>query len=122
MNMKTRSNEPIVWLLFGAGGVVVAFILPMLIFLTGIAGPLGWLPQDAFSYDRMAAVLANPFGKIFVFLLIVLCLWHGFHRMLLSLRDLRIHERIWHGWLFYGLAGVLSVVTLVLVLLAPTGG
>jgi fumarate reductase subunit D len=45
MTMKARTNEPIFWSLFGAGGVVVAFVLPMLILLTGIAYPLGWLPE-----------------------------------------------------------------------------
>ena len=41
MIAKQRSSEPFFWSLFGAGGVVVAFIVPMLIFITGVAGPLG---------------------------------------------------------------------------------
>jgi len=38
-----KSNEPVFWLLFGAGGVVAAFLVPSLVVLTGIAGPAGWL-------------------------------------------------------------------------------
>lgn len=120
--MKPRTNEPIFWALFGAGGVVVAFVLPMLIFLTGIAGPLGWLPKDAFSYDRMMAVLHNPIGKLFVFVVIAFTLWHGVHRMYLSLHDFGIHKRAWQRWLFYGFAAVCNIVAAVLVLVMPATG
>ena len=34
-----RSNAPIFWSLFGAGGVLSALIGPMLVFITGIAVP-----------------------------------------------------------------------------------
>lgn len=117
--MKPRTNEPIFWTLFGAGGVVVAFILPMLIFLTGIAGPLGWLPKGSFSYERMVAIVHNPFGKLFVFVVIALCLWHGVHRMILSLHDFGIHKRAWQRWLFYGFAAVCNIIAAVLVLVMP---
>ncbi|HKI73650.1 MAG TPA: fumarate reductase subunit FrdD [Pseudomonadales bacterium] len=119
--MKARSNEPIFWALFGAGGVVVAFVLPMLIFLTGVAGPLGWLPAGAFSYERMAAILTNPFGKLFVFVVISLSLWHGLHRIRLSLHDIGIHRAAWQSWLLYGFAAVCNVAAAVLVLVMPTG-
>lgn len=121
MNMKARTNEPIFWTLFGAGGVVVAFVLPMLIFLTGVANPLGWLPADAFSYERMVAVLTNPFGKLFVFGVISLTLWHGAHRMRLSMHDFGVHKAAWQGWLFYSFAAVCNVACAVLVLVMPTG-
>ena len=35
-----KSNEPIWWSLFSAGGVVAALLVPVRIFLTGIAWPL----------------------------------------------------------------------------------
>jgi fumarate reductase subunit D len=42
-----RSNEPIFWSLFGAGGMLAALIGPALVFITGIAVPLGLLlPAD----------------------------------------------------------------------------
>jgi fumarate reductase subunit D len=36
-----RSNAPIFWALFGAGGMLSALLGPMLVFITGIAVPLG---------------------------------------------------------------------------------
>ena len=36
-----RSIAPIFWLLFGAGGTLSALLCAMLVFITGIAVPLG---------------------------------------------------------------------------------
>ena len=46
-----RSNEPILWDLFGAGGVLSALLAPILIFITGIVTPVGlWMPHEALDY------------------------------------------------------------------------
>ena len=51
-----RSNAPIFWALFGAGGMLSALLGPMLVFITGIAVPLGLiLPADTMSYPHMLA-------------------------------------------------------------------
>ncbi|MCC4119201.1 fumarate reductase subunit D, partial [Aromatoleum toluclasticum] len=43
-----RSNAPIFWGLFGEGGMLAALFGPVLVFITGIAVPLGLLlPADA---------------------------------------------------------------------------
>jgi fumarate reductase subunit D len=39
--MAKRSNEPFLWSLFSAGGVVAAFLIPILLLLYGIVFPLG---------------------------------------------------------------------------------
>jgi fumarate reductase subunit D len=106
MKAKARTHEPIFWSLFGAGGVVVAFILPMLIFITGVAGPLGWLPADALSYERVLAFAMSWPGRLFLFFVISLCLWHGVHRIFLSLHDFGIEKRDWQRWALYGSAGL----------------
>lgn len=114
--MTKRSNEPVFWSLFGAGGVLAALILPMLILITGIAVPLGVLPPETMAYDRMQAFAANGFGKLFIFTVISLPLWHAAHRIFLSLHDLGIHwGRMLFKWLCYGLAGLGSLLTLTLV-------
>lgn len=115
--MKTRSNEPIFWSLFGAGGLVVAFILPVLIFITGIGVPLGIMSEGVMDYARIHTFASSGAGKIFIFLVISLSLWHGFHRIFLSLHDLGItwgHR--FFKWLMYGIALVGTLITLLLVL------
>lgn len=111
---KHRSSEPLFWSLFGAGGVVVAFIVPMLAFITGVAGPLGWLGEDALSYERVVAFAPSWPGKLFAFLVISLCLWHGVHRIFLSLHDFGIEKANWQRWLLYGAAAVGTIVAGVL--------
>jgi hypothetical protein len=55
-----RSNAPIFWALFGAGGMLSALLGPMLVFITGLAMPLGLLlPPDTMSYPKMLAFAQN---------------------------------------------------------------
>ena len=88
-----RSNAPVFWLLFGAGGMLAALLGPMLVFITGIAAPLGWvLKPDALSYDNMLAFARNIPGKIFIFAVITLFVWHAAHRIYHTLHDLGIRR------------------------------
>jgi fumarate reductase subunit D len=48
--MAKRSNEPFLWSLFSAGGVVAAMLIPVLLFLFGLAFPLGWLEAHRFRF------------------------------------------------------------------------
>ena len=117
--MSTRTNEPIFWTLFGAGGVIVAFIVPMLILITGILGPLGILPDEALSYERVVAFASTWWGMLFLFLVISLSLWHGVHRVVLSLHDFGIKKAAWQRWLLYGGAAVGTIVCAVLLSVVP---
>lgn len=100
---KKPSDEPVFWALFGAGGTLAALIGPVLIFITGIAVPLGLLlPHDTMSYPRILALTRNPFGKLLVFAVISLFLFHGCHRMFHSLHDLGVPAGTAARWLFYG--------------------
>jgi fumarate reductase subunit D len=110
-----RSNEPIFWSLFGAGGVIAAFVLPMLIFITGIAVPLGLLPPEVMDYERMRHFADLWWGKLFLFAVISLTLWHSSHRVFLSLHDLGIHRgREFFRWLCYGFAGFCTLLSIYL--------
>ncbi|HYT06841.1 MAG TPA: fumarate reductase subunit FrdD [Rugosimonospora sp.] len=82
-----KSNEPIWWSLFSAGGVVAAFLVPVLILITGIAWPLGLLPGDALQFARMQALLSHPLTRVFCFVLISLPLFHWAHRFRFTLID-----------------------------------
>ena len=87
-----RSNAPIFWLLFGAGGMIAALIGPMLAYLSGIGGPLGiGVPEGLMSYPRMLAFSQNWAGKLFLFVVITLILWHAALRIYHTLHDLGVH-------------------------------
>ena len=83
--MIKRDPEPWLWMLFSAGGVVSALLMPILLLLFGIAFPLGWVAAP--SYDHMRAVLANPLTRLVVFGLCMLSLFHWAHRFRHTLYD-----------------------------------
>lgn len=102
-----RSNKPIFWSLFGAGGMLSALIGPMLIFITGIAVPTGWLSRETMSYERMLALARNGLGKLALVALIGLFLFHGLHRLYHCLHDFGVHvgpgrKALFHGFAFLG--------------------
>ncbi len=113
----SRSNEPAFWALFGAGGMLAALVGPALIFITGIAAPAGFgLSRDVMNYEAMLALTRNPFGKMAVFAVISLFLFHGCHRMVHSLHDLGLRTGPTARLVFYGFATVASGATLVVLI------
>lgn len=112
-----RSNAPIFWALFGAGGMLSALTGPVLIFITGIAVPLGFLlPQEMMSYPRMLAFSQNVVGKLIILALIILYLWHAAHRIFKSLHDVGIHPSPASKLACYGTAMVGSLMAVYAVL------
>ena len=112
-----RSNKPIFWSLFGAGGMLSALIGPMLIFLTGIGVPLGIPSREAMSYERASAFAQSGFGKLALFLVISLFLFHGCHRMYHCLHDFGIHVGAGLKAGFHGFALLASLAAAVLLAL-----
>jgi fumarate reductase subunit D len=92
--MGNRSPEPFLWLLFSAGGVLAALLLPVLVLLFGVAIPLGWLAAP--RWDYLLAVLHNPLTRVVLFLLCMLGLFHWAHRFRYTLYDgLQIKHLNW---------------------------
>jgi fumarate reductase subunit D len=109
-----RSNAPVFWALFGAGGMLSALLGPMLVFITGVAVPLGLLllPRDLLNYPRMLAFAQHWAGKVFLFAVIALFAWHAAHRVFHSLHDVGIRTGMLAKPLCYG--GALLVTLLAL--------
>jgi fumarate reductase subunit D len=106
-----RSNAPVFWLLFGAGGMLSALLGTMLVFITGIAVPLGWpLRSDLMSHGRMLALAQNGLGKLFIFAVVSLFAWHAVHRIFHSLHDLGVHTGTAAKLVCYGTALVITLV------------
>ena len=109
-----RSNAPIFWLLFGAGGMLAALFGPMLVFITGIAVPLGWaLPADLLSYPRMLALAQHALAKAALLLVIALFAWHAAHRIFISLHDLGLPTGATSRLGCYGGAALIALVALI---------
>ena len=113
--MTKRRIEPILWLLFSAGGVMAAVLLPILIVLFGLAIPLGWVQPD---YDQLYALVSHWLTRLVVLGLFVLMLFHWAHRfkytVIHGLQLARIETPI--SVLSYGGALVGSAAALLIVL------
>ena len=110
-----RSNKPIFWTLFGAGGMLAALAGPALIFLTGIAGPLGVVDL---GFERVSRLEASGWGKLVIFLVISLFLFHGCHRLYHCLHDFGVHvgpglKAAFHGFAALGTAAAAYLLVVV---------
>ena len=112
--MIKRHPEPLLWMLFSAGGVLSALLMPVLIALFGLAFPLGWITPP--GYERMPEVVSHPLTRLVLFALLMLSLFHWAHRFRHTLYDgLQIkHLNELVAILCYGSAVVGSVVAAIL--------
>ena len=109
--MTKRSNAPVFWLLFGAGGMLSALFGAALVFLTGIAAPLDWPFGPQFmSYPRMLAFSQQWLAKGFIFVVIMLFAWHAVHRIYHSLHDVGIPTGSVTRLVCYGAAMAITLV------------
>jgi succinate dehydrogenase subunit D len=83
-----RSNKPIVWGPFAAGGTLTAFLTPVLVLLTLLAA-LGHVPE-ALAYESMRAFASHWLGKLALAGVIGLSLWSAAHRLRITLYDLGV--------------------------------
>jgi fumarate reductase subunit D len=80
-----KLREPFLWTLFSAGGVVAALLMPVQIFLFGLAFPLGWL-RDPGPASALA-LIAHPLVRVYLFVFCSLPLFHWAHRFRYTLYD-----------------------------------
>ncbi|HEY5632667.1 MAG TPA: fumarate reductase subunit FrdD [Burkholderiaceae bacterium] len=117
--MRKRSNKPIFWSLFGAGGMLAALFGPVLVFITGIAVPLGiGASADAMSYQHALALAQSLPGKVALVAVIGLFLFHGCHRMYHFIHDFGVHVSPAMKAAFHGFAALGTLAALVLAIRA----
>jgi fumarate reductase subunit D len=83
--MAKQSNEAFFWMLFSAGGVVAALLIPVHLLLFGLAIPPGWV--QAPSYEHMMSLVRMPLVRIYLFILCAFPLFHWAHRFRFTLYD-----------------------------------
>ncbi len=105
-----RSNKPIVWGLFAAGGTLAAFMLPVLVLILLLAG-LGHTPAGL-DYENLRAFAAGWFGKLILFAVVALCLWHAAHRLRDALHGLGLRADKVVALVAYGVAAAGSVLSI----------
>jgi fumarate reductase subunit D len=110
-----RSDEPVWWGLFGAGGTWFAMISPVTILVLGILAPLGVIDAEALSYERVANFATHLIGALFVIATIALPMWHAMHRVHHGMHDLKFHTGIVGKIACYATAGFLTGLSIVFV-------
>lgn len=80
----------VLWGIFSAGGFVAAFLLPILVYLVGIAYPLGLWPVTSTDPTRLFVV--RRLGVLFIFVTITGSLFHGVFRFQSTLVELGLKK------------------------------
>ena len=83
-----KSNKPIVWGPFAAGGTLTAFLTPALILLTLLAA-FGHVPE-LLAYERLHAFAGHGVVKLVIVGVVFLSLWSAAHRLRITCYDLGI--------------------------------
>ena len=82
---RERPIEPLLWMLFSGGGMASAMLMPALLFLFGLAIPLGWIAAP--SYEHLRAIFVHPITRVVLFGVCMLSLFHWAHRFKYTLYD-----------------------------------
>lgn len=109
-----KSHKPLIWGLFAGGGTLAAFLAPVLVLITGLAVPV--FGPEVMSYDVARGVAANWFGKLVIFGIVGLMLWHAAHRLRITAHDFGISNDFVVRVALYSLAGLLTLLMVIFLL------
>lgn len=108
----SKSNEPIWWSLFAAGGIVAALFIPILIVITGIILPFTLTGEEPFLYERIYGAVNHPIIRLLIFCLIAFPFFHFAHRFRSILVDVGLFKiRPVISVISYGSAIVGTIIT-----------
>jgi fumarate reductase subunit D len=103
-----KSNKPIVWGPFAAGGTITALLTPVLILVTLMAA-LGHVPSGL-QYDALHAFVAHPVAKVVIFLVLALSLWSAAHRLRITFYDFGLRQDALVAAIVYLAAAIGTIV------------
>ncbi len=106
-----KSNKPIFWSLFAAGGTLAAFLAPVLVLLFLLVA-LGHAPE-VFTYANLHAFASHWLGKLMLLGVITLFLWHAAHRLRITLHDFGLRQDAIAAVVLYCVAGLATILTAV---------
>ncbi|NRF31322.1 fumarate reductase subunit FrdD [Vibrio coralliilyticus] len=112
-----RSDEPIWWSLFGAGGTWFAMITPVTVLVLGILVPMDVIDAEAMSYERVTAFATSIIGALFIIGTLALPMWHAMHRIHHGMHDLKIHAGLAGKVGCYAFAGLISALSVIFILM-----
>ena len=84
------AKKAVVWGLFAAGGTLSSFVFPALIALFLLVA-LGFVP-NGLQYDQLHAFAAGWIGKLCLFGVLFLSLWHAAHRLRVVFHDFGVRQ------------------------------
>ena len=97
--------------MFSGGGMLAALLLPALVAVLALVGPLGWV--ELADYDALLALWRNPLVRLLLFVFLTLSFFHWAHRFRYTLYDglqlYHLNELI--AVLTYGVATALTALT-----------
>ncbi|MDR1857300.1 MAG: fumarate reductase subunit D [Desulfovibrio sp.] len=100
-----RTNEPVFWGLFGAGGMFTAICAPALILVLLLLPTFG-------GTAALGAFFGTTWGRLFLWLFISLSAWCGLHRIVHCLHDLKLECCKGAHTLIYLIALLVTVLAL----------
>jgi fumarate reductase subunit D len=84
------AKKSVVWGLFAAGGTVSSFLFPAVIALFVMVAS-GNIPEGL-QYEKIHGFAAGWFGKLCLFIVISLSLWHAAHRLRVVFHDFGVRR------------------------------
>ena len=110
-----KSNEPIWWSLFSAGGMIAAMVFPILIIITGILVPFGLVNDNLLNFERIHSTASHPITKLILFTIISFPLFHWAHRFRFTLVDIGLKPiSTFISIICYGGAIIGTIITVVI--------
>jgi fumarate reductase subunit D len=83
---KVARLHAILWGIFSLGGMIAAFLLPVMIYMTAIAYPFSLWPFNG-TKDPSFLITGHLLGAVFVFVTVAGSLYHGIFRFQSALTE-----------------------------------